>query len=460
LQRQSLHFPEGFLWGTASSSYQCEGGNTNNQWYRWEQQGRILSGEACGLAANWWETTGADFERAEQLENNALRLSLEWSRIEPSEGQWDSSAIERYRAMLRDLHSRHMTPLVTLHHFTEPLWFVERGGFADARNVRYFIRYVRFVVHALGDLCTFWVTLNESNVYAFQGYLRGEFPPGEQDLFLAFSVLRNMLQAHVEAFYAIRELQPQAQIGYCLHYRLFDPLNPFSPLDRGAASMQEQFFNWSVLHAAESGRFTFPVGALFAAIPGAAGARDYHGVNYYSRDLVRFDPGVATEGFGVRLVRPNTVRNDPGLDQNFGEIYPAGLYRVLKEVYRRTRGNKPFYITENGFSDTQDTRRPRAILEHLAQMHRAIRSGIPVRGYFHWTLVDNFEWNNGWYVRFGLIELDPQTQERIPRRSASMFGEICRANAITEEIVERYAPEALESIFGPRPDASQRTLSV
>jgi beta-glucosidase len=190
------------------------------------------------------------------------------------------------------------------------------------------------------------------------------------------------------------------------------------------------------------------------------GARDYHGVNYYTREMVRFDPTGSTEAFRRRFVRPGVLQNDPGLDESFGEIYPGGLYRVVKAVYKRTRGNKPLYITENGFSDSADTRRPRAILEHLAMMHRAMREGIPVRGYFHWTLVDNFEWNNGWHVRFGLIEIDPETQERIPRRSASMFGEICRANAITETIVERYAPEAMDAIFGPMQEAGAATLAL
>jgi beta-glucosidase len=164
--------------------------------------------------------------------------------------------------------------------------------------------------------------------------------------------------------------------------------------------------------------------------------------------MVRFDPSVPLEMFGRRSTRKGATRNDAGLDEDFGEIYPEGLYRVLKAVHQRTRGNKPLYVTENGFSDVRDDRRPRAILEHLAMVHRAIQNGIPVRGYLHWSLVDNFEWNNGWYVRFGLIEIDPQTQERFPRRSASMFGEICRANAITEEIVERYVPDAREMIFG------------
>ena len=146
--KRILQFPTGFLWGTATASHQNEGGNTNNQWYRWEQQGHILSGETCADAADWWRQAEVDFERAEQLESNALRLSLEWSRIEPEEGHWDSAAIERYRVMLRDLQRRHIVPVVTLHHFTEPLWFTERGGFANEANIQLFTRYVKYVSYA------------------------------------------------------------------------------------------------------------------------------------------------------------------------------------------------------------------------------------------------------------------------------------------------------------------------
>lgn len=443
-----LHFPEGFLWGTASSSYQCEGNITNNQWYRWEQQGRIVSGDTCGMADNWWEQAERDFDLAEQMENNALRLSLEWSRIEPREGKWESAAIDRYRAMLLDLRRRHIKPVVTLHHFTEPLWFVERGGFARMANIRYFVRYVTHVVQALRDLCDFWITINEPNVYAIQGYLLGIFPPGEQNLPRALHVLRNLFQAHVESFYGIRRLQPEGQIGLCLHYRLFDPANRLSLLDQAAASMQSTFFNWAELQALESGQFTFPLNWLLAPLQRAVGTRDFHGVNYYTREMVRFDPTVPAELFGRRFVRPGAIRNDPGVDNTFGEIYAKGMYRVLKTVYQRTRGNKPIYITENGFNDALDDRRPRAILEHLAMVYRAIREGIPVRGYLHWSLVDNFEWNDGWQAHFGLIELNVQKRQRTPRVSASMFGEICRANAITETIVSRYAPEASDFIFG------------
>ena len=447
-KQRILHFPEGFLWGTASSSHQCEGGNINNQWYRWEQQGHILTGEASGIADNWWENAERDFNLAEQMENNALRLSLEWSRIEPAEGRWDSAALDRYRQMLTNLRRRHMKPIVTLHHFTEPLWFADRGGFADEANIRFFVRYATYAVQTLKDLCDFWVTINEPNVYAAQGYVIGSSPPGERDIIRAFQVLCNLVQAHVQAFYAIRRLQPEGQIGYCLHYRLFDPANHLSPLDSSAAGLQDTYFNWAVLKAMETGKFTFPLNMLLAPVVRAEAARDYHGVNYYTREMVRFDPTLPAEFFGRRFVRPGAICNDPGLDNSFGEIYPKGIYRILKTVYRRTRGNKPLYITENGFSDAADNRRPRAILEHLAMVHRAIREGIPVRGYLHWSLVDNFEWNNGWGVRFGLIEVNQQTQRRIPRPSASMYGEICRANAITESLVNRYAPEVVGAIFG------------
>jgi beta-glucosidase len=458
--KRILQFPNGFLWGTASASHQCEGNNTQNQWYRWEQQGHILSGESCGNACDWWQQAETDFELAEQLENNALRLSLEWSRIEPAENHWDDAAIERYRSMLSDLRRRHIVPIVALHHFTEPLWFAERGGFTKSENISFFVRYVRYVVARLQDLCDFWITINEPNVYAVMGYLIGTFPPGEHDLKRTLEVIRNLLQAHVEAFYAISELQPEARIGYCLHYRLFDPARPFWPPDRAAASLQEESFNWMLLRAAETGRFSFPFSRVVKPLTHAAGARDYHGINYYTREMVSFDATKPAELFAHRFIRPGAVVNDVGLEGTFGEIYPEGLYRVLKAVHKRTRGNKPLYITENGFCDARDDRRPRAILEHLAMVHRAIREGVPVRGYLHWTLVDNFEWAEGWGARFGLIELDQRTQERTPRKSASLFGEICRANAITEAIVERYAPEALASIFGLKESTSKNATPV
>ena len=152
--------------------------------------------------------------------------------------------------------------------------------------------------------------------------------------------------------------------------------------------------------------------------------------------------------FVRRSAAPGSVYSDAGREHIAEEIYPYGLYRVLKSVYRRARGNKPMYITENGVRDAVDSRRPQALLEHLAMLHRAISEGVPVRGYLHWTLVDDFEWAEGWGTHLGLVAMNPLTQERTPRRSFSLYGEICHANAITGEIVERYAPQAMDSIFG------------
>jgi beta-glucosidase len=392
---------------------------------------------------------GAGFRPAEQFVggDSPLAQLQVLLRIEPAEGRWDNEAFDRYRTMLKDLRNRYIKPIITLHHFTEPLWFADLGGFEHEENIRFFVRYVTHAIQSFQDFCDFWITINEPNVYAVQAYVLGSYPPGEHNLVRAVHVLRNLMKAHVEAFYAICHVQPEAQIGYCLDYRLFDPANALSLLDHSGARLHDTFFSWATLQAGETGRFTFPLNMLIAPIPHAAGARDYHGVNYYTREMVRFDPTTPSEMFGRRFTLAGSVYNDPGLDNDYGEIYPLGLFRVLKSVYQRTRGNKPSYITENGFSDALDDRRPRAILEHLAMVHRAIREGIPVRGYLHWSLLDNFEWTEGWRVRFGLIEVDPLTQARIPRRSASLFGEICRANAITEDIVERYAPEVKGVVF-------------
>ncbi len=443
-----LRFPTGFLWGTATSSHQYEGDNTNNQWYRWEQQGRIRTGEVSGKAANWWERAEEDFARAEQMGHNALRLSLEWSRIEPAEGRRDAAAIDRYRAMLADLRQRGLKPIVTLHHFTEPLWFADRGGFENEENVRFFVRYVSHAVENLRDLCDFWVTINEPNVYVSEGYVVGAYPPGKSDLRSARRVLHNLMQAHVEAFYAIRRLQPAAWIGYCQDYRLFDPALPFSPLDRALSWLYETGFTWSPLQLVERGRFAFPLALLMPPISRAGGARDYHGINYYTREMLGFSVTSHTEGFIRRFPHPASVYHDGRADPNdVEEIYPEGIYRVVKAIHRRTRGNKPLYITENGVRDAADSRRPQALLEHLVWLHRAISEGVPVRGYLHWTLLDDFEWMDGWHTHLGLCAMDRATGQRTPRPSALLLAEISRANAITADMVERYSPRLMERIF-------------
>lgn len=228
----TLRFPDGFRWGVATASHQFEGNTTNNQWHAWEMAGHIKSGDHCGRACDWWEHAERDFDLARDLGLNALRLSLEWSRIEPRRGRWDALAIARYRAMLRALRDRGMEPLVTLHHFTHPIWFEERGAFLAPDAVELFARYAARVVEELGDLCDFWCTINEPNVVCTFGYQIGDFPPGHKgDIRGTIAAQATMARAHAAAYRALHAAQPTARVGWAQHYNTFDPANPRNPLE-------------------------------------------------------------------------------------------------------------------------------------------------------------------------------------------------------------------------------------
>jgi len=214
----SFHFPKGFLWGTATSSHQVEGDNTNNNWAKWEQEGHTA--HKSGLASDWWGGRWKDdFDHAAEAGQNAHRLSVEWSRIQPTPDRWDGESLERYRSMLRGLRDRNITPMVTLHHFTDPLWLGELGGWETIAVVPLFEKFTRKVVEALKEYCSLWCTINEPNVYTLEGYVRGNFPPGKSDLRLALVVQSNMVRAHAAAYHLIHKLQPEARVGYALHFR-------------------------------------------------------------------------------------------------------------------------------------------------------------------------------------------------------------------------------------------------
>jgi beta-glucosidase len=433
MEQTTMRFPEGFLWGAATSSHQVEGNNSNNDWWEWEKEpGHILDGRRSELACDWWNRAEDDFDLAREMGQNAHRLSLEWSRIEPREGEWDDDAIARYRRMLVGLRERGLEPMVTLHHFTNPLWLVEKGGWETEIVVPLFERYVNKVVEELGDLVELWSVINEPNIYAIISYAGGRWPPGKQNLFLAFRVLSNMLLAHGQAYRVIHRLQPHAKVGIAHAVRVFDPARPNSRLDRWAASLPDRIFNQLVLTALTEGVLAFPL-ALNRRVSELVDSLDFLGINYYTRDMVAFDASRPGELFGRRFYAEGAEMSDGG----YGEVYPEGLYRLLKRV---AAYGKPIYITENGLPDEDDDQRPRFLLTHLAAMHRAMQEGVPVKGYFHWSLLDNFEWAEGWTLRFGLIALNVETQERTVRRGGQLYKEICQANAITQDMVERYAP--------------------
>jgi len=439
-----LAFPDGFLWGTATSAHQVEGNNTNNDWWAFEQQpGAIWHGDRSGLACDWWQNAERDFDLMAEMGHNTHRLSVEWSRIEPQEGVFDPVAIARYRAMLTGLRQRNIEPMVTLHHFSTPLWLARQGNWLNPAVVHHFRRFVRHTVAQLGDLVTLWCTINEPSIYAMLGYLFGEFAPGVQDVRACFRVLKHLLEAHGAAYRVIHALDGKAQVGLVKSIPFFEALDRSDAASARAARFVNYLFNELALRAVEDGKLRPPLGAGLATHGPLLDSLDFVGVNYYTRERVSLHR--QSEGrLSLLQPTPGAEVSDFGRHGTYGEVYPEGLYRALK---RANQLGKPIYVTENGLPDADDDQRPRFLLTHLAQLQRAIGEGVDVRGYYHWSFIDNFEWAEGWGLRFGLVALDETTQTRTLRPSARLFSDIIRANGLTREMIAAYAPEALPEIL-------------
>jgi len=416
-----------------------EGDNRLNDWWAWEQQpGRILRGDRSLLASDWWGGRWKeDLDRAAAAGQNTHRLSVEWSRIEPTPGQWDDHALAFYRDVLTGMRARGIEPLVTLHHFTNPLWLAEMGGWENESVVQHFESFTRRTVAALQDLADFWCTINEPNVYAYEAIASHHFPPGRNSIRAAFRVMRHQVLAHAAAYHAIHELQPGARVGIAYHYHVFIP-HTASPLDQFAARTQSRIFNLLIPMSLRDGRLHFPLGR--ERLPKIAGTQDYIGVNYYSSDHVSFDLRRPGDFFGRRFYPKGFDVSEVGMNANV----PEGMRTAIR--WANSFG-LPIYITENGIEDATDSIRPRYLAQHLHQVWKAVNTGSPVRGYYHWSLVDNFEWERGWTQRFGLWAINPETQERTERRSGKFYSEICHENGITSDMVRRYAPEIAEKLF-------------
>jgi beta-glucosidase len=429
-----LVFPTGFLWGTATSSHQVEGGNFNSDWWNWEQTpGHIRDGSSSRMACDHFHRYRSDWALAHDLGQNAHRLSIEWSRIQPQEGTWDDDAIDHYRDVLASLCDAGLEPMVTLHHFTNPRWFVAKGGWENPAAVRLFATYVTRVVSALSEFCSLWVTINEPMIYFYEGYLTNRWPPGSGGVRRGLKAVRTMIRAHGRAYSFIHAMQPHARVGIAHNMRLFDPLRPRSRLDRLAAGAESRTFNWALLWSLIDGRLRAPLGRG-ELVPEAANSLDFIGLNYYTRDMVAFTVRHATA-----FIARNEPRHGAELDQFGWEVYPEGMLRLLGEL--ATLG-KPLYVTENGIAEAGDTLRPAYIVRTARAMWQAIRQGVPLRGYFHWSLLDNFEWAEGYSVPFGLVAVDPATQQRTVKQSGRVYQRICQANGVPADLAEQYTPAA------------------
>jgi beta-glucosidase len=408
---RSFSFPDGFLWGAATSSHQVEGDNRWNDWWQFEQAGRLpyRSGDAC----RHYERYEQDFEMARGLGHNAHRFSIEWSRIEPRPGHWDHGALQHYVDVVRALRARGIEPIVTLHHFTNPAWLTELGGWLRKDTVARFADYAKRVAERLAGEVRYWISINEPTVYAKHAFVAGAWPPGMRGSWRqALAVMRNMARAHAAVHTIMHRHREDAMVGFAHSAPLIMACNPQRPLDRSAALMRDAALNH-----------------LPFLLLGRSPKRclDFIGLNYYNRTVVRWAPRGQALLFGEDCVADH--HGEPRRFSDMGwEIYPEGL-RLTLERFAVAYG-VPLMITENGIATGEDELRSWFLLRHLEALGDAIARGVPVLGYLYWSLIDNFEWAEGTAPRFGLAAVDFATQERRVRPFAERYAAVCATNQL------------------------------
>jgi beta-glucosidase len=397
-----------FFFGAATSSHQVEGGNHNN-WTEWEKQNaKRLAAQArgktwddylldlypsplqeenyiSGRAADHYHRFRDDFDIAKSLGHNAHRFSLEWSRIEPEEGKFNEKEINHYREVIHELRNRDMEPFVTLFHWTMPLWLSHKGGVLNKKFPEYFGKFAELVAQEFRGDVRFWATVNEPEVFSSKSYQEGVWPPQKKSVRLGFKSLHTLMRAHRAAYRSIKKASPDAQVGAVMQMAHFDSAG--GPINHALAWFGERMWNFYFLTSIRS-------------------TSDFIGLNFY---------------FHIRVDHWYGKNKNERVSDLAWELYPESLYHVLM---RLKLYGLPIYITENGVADARDKHREYFLVEHLRSVKRAINEGVPVRGYLHWSLLDNFEWDSGFWPRFGLVEVDYKTMERRIRPSALKYKEI------------------------------------
>jgi beta-glucosidase len=428
-------YPE-FLWGAATSSHQIEGQNDKNDWWEWEAQGHIEGGARSGAATDHWNRFKEDLKLARELGLNSYRFSVEWSRIEPEEGKWNSEALDWYESLIAECEKNQLLPMLTLHHFTSPLWFARKGGFASDQSPQYFSKYVTKVVQKLGPSVPLWCPINEPMVLAVGTYFGKFMPPAEFSPQKTSQACRNLLKSHVLAYDIIHgEIKNRkgpwkdypVQVGIAHNMLDFMPDRKFHPIDLILVRILRRFYNRAWLDAVTGRKQHFGVLGLIptpSPVKEAIGRNtaDFIGINYYTKAYVQWRPKAPAHErppelpIGVTFARRKETVSD--LDWS---IHPAGFYRMIRFVRKYCL---PIYITENGIADREDKMRPEFLNAHIEILNRAISEGIDIRGYYHWSLLDNFEWVKGFHPRFGLYRVDYETFARTPTSSAHLYKKI------------------------------------
>ncbi len=385
-------FPRGFVWGTATAAHQVEGGNWNNDWWAWEHAPSTPCREPSGDACDHYHRYPEDLDLLAHLGFTAYRFSLEWSRIEPEEGEFSTAALDHYRRMCDACLARGLAPIVTFHHFTTPRWVAARGGWTDATTAELFARYCAHAAARLGDVVARVCTLNEPNIVADIGHRWGLFPPGARDPDLRLRANEVLIAAHRLGVEAIRANGVgKAPIGLTLAMQDYQAVDGGEDvLDRERHDMEDVFL-------------------------AAARGDDFLGVQTYTRTRIGPD-GPRQPAVGARVT------------QMGWEFYPEALEACLRRAH--AVAGVPLMVTENGVAIDDDRERIEYVERALRGVLACLADGIPVGGYVYWSLLDNFEWAFGYAPQFGLIAVDRATQRRTPRPSARWLGGVARANRL------------------------------
>lgn len=409
--KNSLFFPKGFLWGSAMASYQVSGCE-NTQWSVWEKSKKRLddlaaSGELdkhglsnfiCGNACEHDKRFREDFLLAKFLGQNALRFGAEPAHVMPRKGVFDEHYLALCAEMVRYAKFLGIMPVFNLWHWTIPVWWEEEGGMAAPNAPRYFAQYAEKLVEVLGDTVEYWITLNETNVFVGLSYLEGKWPPQMKDEAKARIVTENLVECHQWAYKIIKRYNSKAKIGIAQNLTWNEMREDTKP-ERAEKERKDMGWNWSFLDRIKD-------------------RMDFVGMNHYGRDKSGGNE--------------NKIVSDMGW-----ELYPEAIHHILRKTYDRYL--LPIIITENGLADAEDTRRGWFIYETLKRVHKAIEHGVPVFGYLHWSLMDNFEWAEGFRQRFGLVRIDRENNlRREIRPSALFYAHVCRMNAVTASAVSMY----------------------
>lgn len=420
-------FPKNFIWGVAAAAHQVEGNNQNSNFGWWERQtnedgtSKIVNGDNSDVACDHWNLYPEDIRLINELGVKSYRFSLAWNKIFPEPGVVDTSALIHYETVCDSLLAEGIEPVVTLHHFTHPLWFEEMGAFEKEENIQYFLDFTKTVYMSLKDRVKMWCTINEPSVFMFSAYLSGAFPPGKDDPQLGGEVLKNLLLAHVKAYQLIKSLPDgkDTKIGIVKNMTQTDPMNKYNLLDNLLAYFSDKNFNEVVLKFFRTGEFDFympTMADIQTEEKDAPNTLDFIGLNYYSHNAMNF-----TGNLGESLT-PIPYPGEIMTDMDYG-MYPEGIYRAIKRI---SQLNVPIYITENGIADSIDDRRADFIDKYLYAVSKAIEDGYDVRGYYYWSLTDNFEWNLGYGQQFGLYHVNFDTQERTLKEGSKKFVEIVK----------------------------------